>query len=220
MTAAAHPRVVRLPDDADSRSLAELASYANDLSEASFALDAALEVGEGGEGWIEFTGFAVVAYMRAFGHSNVRGRLDELFAVPAEFSALHETVRAYRNTTIAHSQSELVAPMAIAYLDETGRIRTVSDIVVSQHLPVQLVRDFARLVSAMAELVERSAAGIRSILEAKYSQTSAETIAEWGMPEFGAELAADFTARSTRTPHSTFTAYWSVGEPVERDEIE
>jgi hypothetical protein len=209
---------VRLPDDADSRALAELASYANDLSEASFALDAALDAGEGGDGWIEFTGFAVVAYMRAFGHSNVRARLGERFPVPPEFRAVHETIRIYRNTTIAHSQSELVAPMVVAFLDDDGRIRRVSEVVISQHLPVQVVREFARLVGAMAELVEGAAAGIRSALEATYAQTPPETIAGWALPAFGAESARDFTARSRRSAHSTFTAYVSIGDHLELDE--
>lgn len=203
-----------LPDSADARELAEWSSYSNDLTEADSALDAALEAGEGTALWIPLTGFAVVAYMRAFGHSNVRPPLREAEVVPEEFAGLHEKIRQYRNTTVAHSQSELVRPMPIAYLDGEGRICRVGDAVVSQHLPIQVARGFAGLIEAVQSTVETWADGIRSRLEQKYADASPEVIAGWAMPVVEARFASDFSADTKRRPGSTFTHYLSV-EPLE-----
>ncbi|MGO4435096.1 hypothetical protein AB4Y88_17945, partial [Paenarthrobacter sp. RAF9] len=86
----------------------DLTSHANDLSEASHALACALGAGEESELWMPLTSHAVTAYIRPFIFSNVRSRLDEMPgipAVPAAHQAVHDIIRKYRNTTIAHSQS-------------------------------------------------------------------------------------------------------------------
>ena len=203
-----------LPDSADARLLAEVSSYSNDLTEADDALQAALGAGEGSPLWIPLTGFAVVAYMRAFGHSNVRPPLRAASVVPDEFAALHEKLRVYRNTTVAHSQSELVRPAPIAYLDEAGRIRRVGDAVISQHLPGQIARQFAGLIGLVQNTVEEWADDIRARLEERYAEAEPHVIASWPTPVFEAQLARDFAADSRRRPGSVFTHYLSV-EPVE-----
>ncbi len=207
-------RIAWLPDSADARELAELSSYSNDLTEADSALHAALQEGEGTPLWIPLTGFAVVAYMRAFGHSNVRPPLREAEVVPEEFAGLHEKIRQYRNTTVAHSQSELVRPMPIAYLDGEGRVRRVGDAVISQHLPIQVARAFAALIEAVQSTVETWADGIRSRLEKMYADASPEAVAGWAMPVVEGRFASDFSANSKRRLGSAFTHYWSV-EPLD-----
>jgi hypothetical protein len=208
---AAKPSAIAwLPHSDDARLLTELSSYSNDLTEADNALDAALAAGEASPLWIPLTGFAIVAYMRAFGHSNVRKPLQAASVVPDEFEALHEKIRVYRNATVAHSVSELVRPTPIAYLDDEGRIRRVGDVVISQHLPVEVARAFSALMAAVQSRVETWADGIRSRLEEKYAETSPETIAGWATPEVEARLARDFPGGERRGEGSTFTHYVSV----------
>ncbi len=62
------PTVAMLPETPDSRLLAELSSYSDDLSEASDAIEQALEAGHESPLWQPLTSYAVVAYMRAFAH--------------------------------------------------------------------------------------------------------------------------------------------------------
>ena len=64
------PTVAMLPETPDSRLLAELSSYLDDVSEASDAIEQALEAGHESPLWQPLTSYAVVAYMRAFAHSN------------------------------------------------------------------------------------------------------------------------------------------------------
>ncbi|MGW9586346.1 hypothetical protein [Microbacterium sp. NPDC055455] len=85
--------------------------------------------------------------------------------VPEEFAALHEKIRVYRNTTVAHSQPSWCAPAPIAYLDQAGRIRRVGDAVISQHLPRQIARLFAGLIGLVQYTVEECADDIRARLE-------------------------------------------------------
>ena len=99
------------------------------------------------------------------GHSNARTPLRAVSVVPEELAALHEKIRAYRNTTVAHSRSELVRPAPIAYLDQAGRIRRVGDAVISQHLPRQIARQFAGLIGLVQNTVEGWADDIRARLE-------------------------------------------------------
>lgn len=99
--------VAMLPDTPDSRLLAELSSYSDDLSEASDTIDQALEAGHDSPLWQPLTSYAVVAYMRAFAHSNVRSGLLAHVPIPDDLLETHHMVRGYRNTTIAQSQSEL-----------------------------------------------------------------------------------------------------------------
>ena len=59
-----------------------------------------------------------------FVFSNVRRRLAEMPsipAVPAALQSVHDIIRKYRNTTIAHSQSNLVMPPPVAILDAEGQ---------------------------------------------------------------------------------------------------
>ena len=53
------PTVAMLPDTPDSRLLAELSSYSDDLSEASDAIEQALEAGHESPLWQPLTSYAV-----------------------------------------------------------------------------------------------------------------------------------------------------------------
>lgn len=134
--------------------------------------------------------------------------------MPEEFAASHEKIRVYRNTTVAHSQSELVRPAPIAYLDQAGRIRRVGDAVISQHLPRQIARLFAGLIGLVQYTVEECADDIRARLEGRYAEAEPHVIASWPTSVFEAQPARDFSADSRRRLGSVFTHYLSV-EPVE-----
>lgn len=120
-----------LPDSPDARRLVELSSHLNDLSDADHALSTALQLAEDDPLWPALTGYAATAYMRAFLHSQVRRPLPEIIGIPAERVALHDTIHKFRNTTVAHSQSELVMALPLAVLNESGTVRVVTDMVFS-----------------------------------------------------------------------------------------
>jgi hypothetical protein len=123
-----HPRFAVLPDMDDTRLLVDLTSHASDLSEASHTLGQALEAGEESPLWVPLTSHAVTAYIRPYILSKVRARLDEMPGIPAMPVALvpvHNLVRKYRNTTVAHSQSDLTMPVPVAFFDSAGRILNV-----------------------------------------------------------------------------------------------
>lgn len=82
---------------------------------------------------------AVTAYSRPFIVSKVRGRLDtmdQFSGVPTGFKPVHDMVRNYRNTTVAHSQSDLVLPIALALLDDNGAVRDVVGVTFIHQMPL------------------------------------------------------------------------------------
>ena len=98
-------------DSSDSRLFIELSSYGSDLAEARHALDLAIrgfkEGSELADASRHLVGLAVVAYSGAVLYSNVRGRLTDHGDIPDELIDVQDRVKAYRNATVAHSQSEL-----------------------------------------------------------------------------------------------------------------
>lgn len=197
-----------LPDSPDSRALVELSSHLNDLSDAEHALSAALEVADDDPLWPVLTGYAMTAYMRAFLHSQVRRPLLELLEIPPEHLSLHETVHKFRNTTIAHSQSELVMVLPLAVLNEAGTIRAVTDMVISQHLPRRTAEAFAVMIADVQGVVEHAAQSLRERLRRTYADTDAATIASWPDPEIRHDLDEAFTAATKRRHAPAFTLYW------------
>src|SRR5680860_979466 len=74
--------------------------------------------------------------------------------IPAELQDFHELVGAFRNTTIAHSQSELTTTFPVGVLDaETLRVRDAMAMTVTQTLPPPLVSRFRELLEAVDELL-------------------------------------------------------------------
>ena len=153
------PRIAMLPDMPDTRLLVELTSHASDLSEASHALASAVAAGESSELWFPLTSHAVTAYIRPFIHSNVRRRLDEMLdapAVPPSMKWLHEVIRQYRNTTIAHSQSNLALPFPVVLLDDAGKPTKVAPVSLINQMPMAIAERFADLVAAMEDAVDHA----------------------------------------------------------------
>lgn len=209
------PPVAVLPDTADTRLLVELTSHAGDLSEAAHALNCALTAGEGSELWMPLTSHAVTAYIRPFIHSNVRSRLDEMSvvpAIPANLQPVHDVIRNYRNTTIAHSQSTLAMPVPVAILDAQGKGVDVLGVSVIHQMPLAVAERFSDLIRTVEDLVEQATQPVLERLRTWLKGQDAATINSWELPEIIGALDSHFTAAHRRKRTPQFTAYWRVLE--------
>ncbi|MFF2244297.1 hypothetical protein ACFVTM_08980 [Arthrobacter sp. NPDC058130] len=196
----------------------ELTSHANDLSEASHALTCALTAGQDSELWMPLTSQAVSAYVRPFIHSNVRTRLDkmpEVTAVPDPLQPVHDTIRKYRNTTVAHSQSNLVMPLPIAIRDAQGRGVNVVGITITHQMPLAVAQRFAELISAMEERVDHATQAVLERLRAWLSDQDPAVIDGWPFPDVAHATDSDFTAAHPRRGATHFTTYWSTTQTEE-----
>ncbi|WP_171586653.1 hypothetical protein [Arthrobacter sp. 260] len=205
-----------LPDSADSRLLRDLTSHANDLSEAAHALQGALNVGVDSDLWEFLTSHAVTAYVRPFIHSNVRTRLDkmpEVAPVPSELQAVHDIVRKYRNTTVAHSQADLVMPLPVAVLDDSGYGIDVMGVAFVQTIPLSFAQAFAALINAMEEVVDQATQPVLERLRTSLKLEAPESIASWPQPEVSIVWNADFSAGGRRKDAPRLTFYGKV-EPI------
>lgn len=199
-----------LPDSPDSRLLTELSSYADDLSEAGETIDLALEAGGDSPTWQPLTSSAVVAYMRAFAHSNVRSGLLAHLSIPTELQGVHEMIRSYRNTTVAHSQSQLSMSLPLAVLTEDGRVKKVVPITVRHNLPTTTARRISDAVDRISSLLEERIRPLAESLAKRYSATSPDTIAAWPVPVLEHQRAEEFSGKSRRGRTPRFTAYWDA----------
>lgn len=158
-----------LPDTPDTRRYLELMHFGGgDLSPAATALEFAARCRDADD--LDMAGFlvdaAVVAYCRAFVPSKVRSTLDRHIEIPSAFADIHDRIRAYRNTTVAHSQSELSTtwPLVVTTSERPDRRRVFAP-TISQWLPPDVTDEFDRLVHAVLEEVEALAETLRIRLE-------------------------------------------------------
>lgn len=196
----------------------DLTSHANDLSEASHALACALTAGEESELWMPLTSHAVTAYIRPFIFSNVRRRLDEMPGIPAVPTALqgvHDIIRKYRNTTIAHSQSNLVLPLPVAILNAEGQGIDVVGVTVIHSMPRAVAESFANLIGEMEGIVELATQPILERLRIWLKDQDPETIDGWELPEVIHAIDLEFTAAHRRRRIPRFTSYWRIEQPGE-----
>lgn len=192
----------------------DLTSHAGDLSEALHALGCALNAGEGSELWMPLTSHAATAYVRPFIHSNVRTRLDEMPGfppVPAALQSVHETVRKYRNTTIAHSQSNLSMPLPLAFLGAQGQGVDVMGLSIIHPMPLAVAERFTDLISAVEDAVDMATQPVLERLRTWLKDQSPETISGWRSPELLHAADSDFTASQRRSRTPRFTTYWRAG---------
>lgn len=212
---ALQPRLVVLPDSSDTRLLVELMSHANDLSEAAHSLGRALDTGEGSDVWEPLTSHAVTAYIRPFIHSNVRVRLDqmpEFPGMPLDVLATHTMIRKYRNTTVAHSQSDLVMPLPVARLNETGQVVHVWGMSVIHPMPAAIAIRFADLITTMETIVDDAMRPVTERLLAWAQVQPPATIGQWQGPEVTLSTDDDFNGARRRPRIPRFTGYLHVEE--------
>lgn len=211
-------RFAPVPDSEDTRLFIELSGYANgDLTPALQALESALAFEDAGDTEMVsrfLIEFAVVAYCRAFFSSSVRGRLSDHVAVPARFTQLHDTVCAFRNTTVAHSQSELSTTWPTLVIDQSDEpfIRDVWASNVSQTLPLTLVRQLAALIEELIDSIDALLESVRGrLLADARAQDVPETPAT--LPGVKQELDSSFNPRTRRKSYPTQqTFYGSITE--------
>lgn len=210
------PRIAVLPDMPDTRLLVELTSHASDLSEASHTLASALEAGESSGLWLPLTSHSVTAYIRTFIHSNVRRCLHEMPdvpAVPSSMKWLHEALRKYRNTTIAHSQSNLALPLPVVLLDDSGEPSNVVPVSLINQMPLAIAERFADLIAVMEDGVEDATQPVLRRLRAWAKTKTAEEVMNWDLPEFHHATALQFSAGRRRTRVPRYTAFWQEQVP-------
>ncbi len=209
------PPAAVLPDTADTRLLIELTSHANDLSEAAQALDCALTSGEDSALWMPLTSHAVTAYIRPFIDSNVRTRLDKMSMVPpipAHLQAVHDLIRNYRNTTVAHSQSTLVMPLPVAILDDQGKGVDVMGVSLTHQMPLALAEGLSDLIGTVEDIVEEATQPVLDRLRTWLKGQDATAIGSWQLPVINEALDADFTSAHRRKRTPQFTMYWRTWE--------
>lgn len=202
-----------LPDSPENRLATALVSHASDLSEAAQSLELAREAGEGSVLWMPLTMHAVTAYVRPFIHSAVRPRLDEMSCfpgIPDERRSLHETIRRYRNTTVAHSQSTLVLPIALAVLDTRGLVTDVRGFSVAQQMPGAIAAEFDDLIDTVRTLVAAATRPVLDSLRERYRRVDALTVSDWPGPGITFAPDTDFTAAQARNRDPRYTAYVHV----------
>lgn len=214
------PVVALVPDSADARLFIELSSYAADLAEAMVALDLAAKAAHEGEaldGAIPvLIGAAAVAYCRTCIESKVRQPVTSHITIPGELVGVHEMVRAFRNATVAHSQSELATTYPTAVLDpHTHDLMFVAAVTVLQTLPSSVIRRFRTLVAAVAELLDDAITPIRQRLEADLDGVPLDVLPSGPKPTVYDKFARDFEPKSKRRPYPTAqTFYWEVTSDV------
>jgi len=205
------PTIVAIPDSDDARLLIALTSHATDLSEASHTLHLALDAGEDSELWLPLTMHAATAYSRPFAASKVRKRLDTMIQVPSvpeELKPVHDMVRKYRNTTVAHSQSDLVLPIALALLDDQGAVRNVVGVTLIHPMPRAVAERLAELVDAVEVLVDDAITLVTARLKIELAKVTPEVVAGWQVPELFALEDLAYSGGRARTDRPQFTAYW------------
>jgi hypothetical protein len=200
----------------DTRLLVELTSHASDLSEASHTLASAFAAGQSSELWLPLTSHSVTAYIRPFIQSNVRRRLDampDVPAVPSSMLRLHEMIRRYRNSTIAHSQSNLVSPLPLVLLDNNGKPTKVAPTSLINQMPLAVAEQFADLIAAMEDAVQHATQPVVDRLNAWLRDRTAEEAMAWNPPEILHAAALEFSAGKRRTHVPRYTAYWQEQSP-------
>ncbi|MEO8425346.1 MAG: hypothetical protein ABI595_15725 [Actinomycetota bacterium] len=209
------PVMVMVEDSPDARLFIELSSLASDLTEADHALELAVRSSDVGSTLADarpyLVGYAVVAYCRTILHSNVRRPLEDHIQIPQEFLATHDTIKAFRNATIAHSQSDLAVTYPIGVLaPDTLEVKHVSAATVVNTLPWLVVRQFRELLAALGDSLDEAITPVRQRLENQLRAADRRRMAKSGIkPQSLDKLAEEFEPRSKRSAYPTgHTFYW------------
>ncbi|WP_291760662.1 hypothetical protein [Cellulomonas sp. 73-145] len=199
-----------VPDSTDARSFIELSSHAADLVQAREALELAVksreEIGSPLESVRDaLIAAAAMAYCRTFFPSNVRRPVTDFITLPEALRATHELVRAFRNRTIAHSQSDLSVTYAVAVLDaQTLEVRDVGAPSIGSTMPPERVRDFLELVTTAQDLLDNAIEPIRDRLMTEMAAADRAALVRRGVrPMVREALAAEFDPSTTRPSYPT-----------------
>jgi hypothetical protein len=165
--------------------------------------------------WEPLTSHAVTAYIRPFIISNVRTRLDhmsEFPGMPSEYQPIHNMIRQYRNTTVAHSQSNLVMPLPVVLLDESGRVKRVWGMTIIHSMPAATALRFAELITAVEIIVDHAMRPITDRLHTWAQDQPLPTMRQWQNPDVTHATDAEFNCARRRSRLPRFTTYAHVEE--------
>ena len=202
---------VMVADSDDARLFIELSSHAADLVEARDALELALRSMSDPDSPLQdaersLVANAAMAYCRTFFPSKVRRPMTDFVEIPQAFFATHELVAAFRNRTIAHSQSDLSVTYAVGVLDaETLEVRDVMAPTFLNPMPLEQVRNFIDLVDTVEGRLDEVIEPIRMRLMERLADADLAALVKDGTrPMVRVLLAAEFNSRvgySCECPH-------------------
>lgn len=139
--------------------------------------------------------------------------MPDVQAVPSSMKWLHEVIRQYRNSTIAHSQSNLASPLPLVLLDNSGKPTKVAPISLINQMPLAVAEQFADLIAAMEDAVQHATQPVVDRLNAWLRGRTAEEVTAWDPPEIIHAAALEFSAGKRRTQVPRYTAYWQEQLP-------
>lgn len=130
--------------------------------------------------------------------------------------ATHETIRKYRNSKVAHSQSDLVMPLPVATSDDAGRVLRVWGTTITHQMPSVIAERFAHLLMTMETIVEEVTQSVAERLYMWAQTQTPEAIHRWRGPEITDSIDDDFNAARDRKRSPRFTTYFSLAlQPVD-----
>ena len=209
-----------VPDSVDARLFVELSGYANaDLNPALHALELAVCLENAGDPHMHaryLIEFAVVSYCRAFFQSNVRERLTHHLEIRTEFAKLHDEVCAFRNTTVAHSQSELSTTWPVLLIDQSGEpyVRDVLGANYLQTLPLPRVKALVTLIEVLVDEIDTLLAPVRARLLAT-ARSLPVPAPTHTMPGIHHELDDTFNPRTRRAHYPLTQTIYMQAAPAE-----
>lgn len=138
----------------------------------------------------------------------------------------HELIKAFRNQTIAHSQSQLAVTYPVGVLNgKTMELQYVSAVTLVSTLPPSIAKDFAILISTVMDLIDEVLDPVRRRLEQLLRAADRDALV--AAPPLVIEAMADaFQPRSKRPRHPNgHTIYWDrdddrLGSGLEPDVTE
>lgn len=207
--------VIPVGDSPESRLFIELSSYGSDLAEARNALDLAAQgLDEGSvhaDASRHLVGLAAIAYCRTVLHSNVRGRLTDHVTVHGLVD-VHDQVRIYRNSTVAHSQSDLAVTYAVGIFESDSlKVRDVAGLTVVVPLPDRMVVEFRRLIDDMERRLDEVLEPVRAGLMKALAGVDRSQLEAASRPEIQEKWAREFNAKTKRARYPTgLTVYWDL----------
>ena len=142
----------------------------------------------------------------------MRKPLTTHIEIPVEFAEIHPLVGAFRNTTIAHSQSELSTTFPVGILDAgTLRVRHVTAATYSQTLQPPMVSRFLELLEAVDDLLFEAIEPVRQRLIEKLGGSDRAAMVASGVRTVVINATdADFDPRTKRLPYPiSHKLHWS-----------
>jgi hypothetical protein len=125
---------------------------------------------------------------------------------------IHYRVKAYRNATIAHSQSELALTYAVGVLDpKTFDVRDVMAPTIVIHLPQSIVREFRALIDVLECRLDGVIEPVRARLKRVLTEMDETSLKTAWKPEILEKMVQEFEPKTKRSAYPTgHSVYWDT----------